>query len=158
MLFIWQLWYFGPRLLNLEEWQGIRAHFALSQVMSFGYFGRSRKKTTSKANLDIFQSSTLCYYLYLCLLKQEQFWKSIATIKIKLLNPAWDALWVSMCWMIKACVYTLKLNSVTVMVDWLKRNVVGVVIVIIAFSSRYRESMRWLSFCDFIITCLEMQP
>ena len=48
MLFIWQLWYFGPRLLNLEEWQGIRAHFALSQVMSFGYFGRSRKKQQAK--------------------------------------------------------------------------------------------------------------
>ena len=46
----------------LEECQGIRAHSALSQVMSFGYFGRS-KKTTSIANLDIFQSSTLCFYI-----------------------------------------------------------------------------------------------
>ena len=63
-----------------------------------------------------------------------------------------------MCWMIKACVHTFELNSVIVMVNWLGRNVVVVVIVVIACSSRYRESMRSLSFCDFIITCHEMQP
>ena len=63
-----------------------------------------------------------------------------------------------MCWMIKTCLHTFKLNSVIVMVNWLGRNVVVVVIVVIACSSRYRESMRSFSFCDSIISCLENHP